>query len=192
MGWLPTVAAVTAVMAGATGCGSVVDRPREDAVGAPTATPTPTTDLALTRASARIADWATDSYADSFAGVWIRDDPPSLVLYRRPAAGFDAAARQRAGGVAMEFRDAKHSLRELRTVAAGVMGDREQWSQRGVKVISATPLVDGSAVEIAIFNYSSDKQNLLDAQYRGRVRVVGGDPIVPPLRFVSPSASPNR
>lgn len=101
---------------------------------------------ALDGVAARVETVARDRFAFAYAGLRIRGG--GLVVYRRPAAGFDDAVRRAAGDVRISYQDAPYSASELQVLRARVEADVGYWSARGVPVSTVSVRVDGSAVEV--------------------------------------------
>lgn len=119
------VALIAAILtAGLTGCGSS---------GRPSAR---TSDAAN-----RLEPMLRETWSGSFAGLEI--DGNRLVIYRKPDAHLDAAVREHASGVEVEFRDARYSIDDLEPIVDRVNADRPYWRQRGIQVQTVTPLPDG-------------------------------------------------
>ena len=137
---------VTALIAAAlalAGCGS------SPAAGGPVSAPaTPMNDPNLLHAADTVQPVLEKSFADYYAGLALDHSRHVMIVYRRPDPALDAAVKSRAGGVAVDFRDAKYSLAEMQAVVRRVMADRAYWARHGVSVQTAAPMVDGSSVRV--------------------------------------------
>ncbi len=99
-------------------------------------------------AANRLEPMLRDSWSGSFAGLEV--DGNRLIIYRKPDAGLDAAVREHASNVEIEFRDAQHSTDDLRPLVDRVNADRPYWRQRGFEVRAVSPRTDGSGVEVLL------------------------------------------
>ncbi|MCW6006467.1 hypothetical protein K1W54_18065 [Micromonospora sp. CPCC 205371] len=90
------------------------------------------------------------SFPATYAGLVPDADDPLIVIYRKPDAALDRYARDGAGEVRVEFRDAKNSLTELATLARRIDDDRPYWRTQGIQMDLVWPRVDGSAVGVTL------------------------------------------
>lgn len=148
------IAAVVAVAS----CGANTSAP-----GAPT--PTVTTDPAVTAAAAAVQPVLEQSFANTFAGLELRHDAPTLTIYRKPDPRLDTEVSRIAPGVRVEFRDAKYTLVEMKAAGERVMDDRDYWKGRGMAVVAVTPAVDGSGVQVLTSNEADDLVGALRERY---------------------------
>jgi hypothetical protein len=159
--------AVAACLAACGTAGRSGDAPRG---GEASGSQAPAEGRALSAAAGRVDALGRGRWVDSFAGLEVRERSGELVVYRRPAAGFDEAATAAAGGVRVVFLSARHSARQLREVARRILDDRPYWQARGVLIQSVVPRPDGSAVEVGTREGPADGAPL--AQRYGEVTVV--------------------
>ncbi|MFI6096321.1 hypothetical protein ACIA8G_12240 [Lentzea sp. NPDC051213] len=150
----------------------------------------PPVDPALTAAAAAIQP-LLESFTGTFAGLELRHEVPSLVVYRKPDPRLDAEVGKAASGVRVEFRDAKYSLAEMKAAGGRVMDDREYWKGRGLTISAVGPKVDGSGVEVTSVNEAGDFAGALHERYPDMAFVVrkGGE-VVPPMDTGSPPVYP--
>jgi hypothetical protein len=169
----PLTAATLFVIFALAGCAGPAAAPYESP-------PAAANDPALSAAADEVEPFLRASFADSFAGLVLDHADRTMIVYRRPDPGLDSAARQRAPGVRVEFRDAKYSLRQMQDLAAKIMGDAGSWRAQGIGVNGAGPLPDGAGVEVMTDTGSAADQDAMDDRYgAGAVRVVGGSAQAP-------------
>ncbi|MGW4210563.1 hypothetical protein ACWEIJ_21410 [Lentzea sp. NPDC004789] len=89
-------------------------------------------------------------FANTYAGLEMRNDVPMLVVHRKPDPKLDAEVREVAPGVRIEFRDARYTRAEMSEHVRRVMDDTEYWKGRGISIVSAGPEVDGSGVLVGV------------------------------------------
>src|SRR6266567_1711002 len=132
----------------------------------------PLSDTKLDSVALSLDKYCDSSFPDLYSGVAVRQANHSLLVYRRPAPGFDAIVSQRFSGTRISFSDARFSRKDLRQLAGQILTDEPSWRRRGVDIQTVTPLVDGSAVQIGPPPATRAKVPL-EAQYGpDRVRVV--------------------
>jgi hypothetical protein len=111
---------------------------------------TPMNDPALMAAAEVVQPLLERKFADTYAGLEMRNDVPMMVVYRKPDPSLDAEVRKIAPGVRIEFRDARYTRIEMGEYVKRVVNDTEYWRGRGISIVSAGPEVDGSGVEVGV------------------------------------------
>jgi hypothetical protein len=117
---------------------------------APPPNTTPMNDPALTAAAEVVQPLLERKFANTYAGLEMRNDVPMMVVYRKPDPKLDAEVREVAPGVRIEFRDARYTRIEMGEYVKRVVNDTEYWRGRGISIVSAGPAVDGSGVEVGV------------------------------------------
>ena len=111
---------------------------------------TPMNDLALMAAADVVQPLLERKFANTYAGLEVRNDVPMMVVHRKPDPKLDAEVREAAPGVRIEFRDARYTRTEMGEYVKRVMNDTEYWKGRGISIVSAGPEVDGSGVQVGV------------------------------------------
>jgi hypothetical protein len=158
------------------GCGGADSGGGEEKPLPPASTATPADDLSAK--AEQIAGYCRARFHDEFAGVGIDPaNPRRLVVYRLSSARLDHAVRHRFGDVALLFRTATATERDLDELTRRVLADRRLWQQQGIDVqgvgpdfVRGTVLVQTPDVDLA--------RSKLPARYGKRIEVQEAD-IVP-------------
>lgn len=116
-------------------------------------------------------------FPDHYAALAVEDDQRSLIVYRRPLAGFDAAVRQRFPQVVISFRDARYSERELAAAVQRILADIEYWRERGVEITEVGPAGDGNSVLVKARD-PGPARRLLSQHYDVAITVQPGTDVI--------------
>lgn len=120
------------------------------------------------RASAeaqKIRRFATAQFPTSFAGVAIASDQQTVIVYRRPAAGFDRRVRSEFPNAMIKFIDVRRSQAELMALAQGIVDDIPYWRARGVRITEVAPEPARSAVVVGVETNVRSARRALEAHY---------------------------
>jgi len=117
-------------------------------------------------------------FPDHYAALAVEEDQESLIVYRRPLAGFDAAVQQQFPHVAISFQDARYSEQELSAVVQRILADIEYWRGRGVEIHGVGPAGDGNSV-LVMTSDPGPARDLLSQHYGVAVTVQPGGPVIP-------------
>jgi hypothetical protein len=117
-------------------------------------------------------------FPDHYAALAVEEDQQSLVVYRRPLGGFDAAVRQRFPDLAVSFEDARYSERELTVAVQRIVADMGYWRERGVEIHGVGPAGDGNSVLVTTSD-PGPARRLLSQHYGVAVTVQPGGPVIP-------------
>jgi hypothetical protein len=121
-------------------------------------------------------------FPDHYAALAVGKGQKSLIVYRRPLAGFDAAVRQQFPHLAMSFQDARYSQRELTAMVHRVLADTGYWRERGIEIQGVGPAGDGNSVLVTTSDVGRARK-LLSQHYGLAVTVQPGGNVtlVPPF-----------
>lgn len=122
--------------------------------------------------------FSRSKFPDHYAALAIREDQQSLIVYRRPLAGFDAAVRQQFPRLAISFEDARYSERELTAMVQRIIADTGYWRERGVEITSVGPAGDGDSVLVTTRDPGRARR-LLSQHYGVAITVQPGGTVIP-------------
>ena len=124
-----------------------------------------------------------ERFADSFAGLELREDGSAVVVHRRPNPRLDAEVTRLAPHVQVIFRDAEHTLAEMEAVVRRIADDDAHWRGLGVDIVAVGPAVDGSGVDVSTTTDTADARERLEARYPDMsFTVTAGPALVPPTQ----------
>lgn len=157
----------------------------------------PAPDPKLVAAADKVQPILETRHGDSYAGLKIDVHRSVLAVYRQPDAGLDAVVREMVPGVAVELRDARFSLAEMKAAADRIMAERAYWQGEGVAVTGTAPETDGSGVLVMVAEARPGVGETLQRRYPTMpIRLVTAEVMfpdwresVPPIK-VGPSISP--
>jgi hypothetical protein len=168
-------------------------RTGESHVGGPL-TITPVTpgvnDPALTKAAGVLQPLLEKEFASTYAGLEMRDEVPMVVVYRKPDPRLDAEVRAAAPDVRIEFRDARYTRAEMADHVTRVMDDGAHWEERGARIVSAGPEVDGSGVRVGVAEAPEDLVRQLEAYYPAMSFEVERSGEIVPAPYTGPQPAP--
>ena len=152
--------------------------------GVPYGSPAPSgqqNDPAVSAAADRLDPLLHQDFAASYAGMVLKHEAHTVVVYRKPDAALDTRARSEVTDVTVELRDARMSLREMQDLRDRVMADSAYWSQQGITISSAGPKPDGSGIEVMTSPGSSgDRKKLVKRYGTDGITVTHGSIILVP------------
>ena len=125
---------------------------------------TPTNDPALMKAADIVQPLLEKEFASTYAGLEVRNELPTLVVYRKPDLMLDNEVRK-AVDVRIEFRDARYTRIEMTEHVQRVMDDTKYWKGHGARIVSAGPAVDGSGVRVGVVEAPGDFARQLEEWY---------------------------
>jgi hypothetical protein len=121
-------------------------------------------------------------FPDHYAALAVGKDQESLIVYRRPLDGFDAAVRRQFPHLAISFQDARYSHRELTAAVQRIVADTGYWRERGVEIQGVGPAGDGNSVLVTTSDLGPARK-LLSQHYGLAVTVQPGGNVtlIPPF-----------
>ena len=136
-----TVLTIVVALAAVTGCGDA--RGGDAPAGPPSAG-----QQYLNEIADRLRELGRHRFPDAYAGVEVRAEENTVLLYRRDTPGIDQAVRAEMPGAPVVFRDAPYTDRELTAWADTVRRELPSWEASGAPVHSVVVRHDGTCVEL--------------------------------------------
>jgi len=170
--FLPLLMTALALAVLLTGCGPQRDRgvsPMSEDVNP-----------ALHDAAEAVEPELRENFAEVFAGILIDGETNTLVVYRIPDAALEERARELAGAVDIDFRDAIYSLAQMQTVVEQVTADSTFLREEGIAVNGGSPSADGTGVIVYVAESTADVAEQLEERYAPMPIMVEERTIVPP------------
>lgn len=200
VGWLrPLVATAAVVLVTLVGgCGGETPGVVPPLPGVPYGSPVPPgqqNDPRVSAAAERVDPMLRRDFAATYGGLVLNHDAHTLVVYRKPDLALDARVHSQVKDVAVELRDARLSLREMRDLVSRVLADSSYWSQRGLMINGAGPKPDGSGIEVMTSTGASGEREELAERYGTDAITVTKMEFIPPIGqpwTPPPSPTPTR